>query len=115
MKSLLLFLALAVAAHAAPPAGREIELLLAYVGGLDGAVFIRNGGEHTATEAQAHLRMKWEKQADKVKSAEDFITLCASQSALSGTRYEIRLKDGRKVYTDELLRTELARLRKPKP
>lgn len=114
MKLLLLFLALAGAVHAATPATREIELLLAYVGGLDSATFIRNGGEHTAAEAQAHPRMKWEKQADQVKSAEDFIALCASRSSLSGARYEIRRKDGTKVYADDLLRAELARLRTPK-
>jgi len=114
MKSLFLFLALTVAAQASTPATKEIEALISYLGGLDGAVFIRNGSEHTAQEAAAHVRMKWEKQTDKVKTAEDFIVLCASQSSMSGSRYEIRLKDGRKIFADDLLKAELARLREPK-
>jgi hypothetical protein len=114
MKTLILFLAMAVTLQAATPAAKEIESLLNYLGGLDGAVFIRNGGEHTAKEAEAHVRMKWEKQAPQIKTTEDFITLCASQSSLSSTRYEIRLKDGRKVYADDLLKAELARMRAPK-
>lgn len=116
MKILLLFLALAATVQAATPAIKikEIEALLSYLGGLDRAVFIRNGSEHTAKEAEAHIRMKWEKQTDKVKTAEDFIALCASQSSMSGARYEICLKDGKKVFADDLLKAELARMRKPK-
>lgn len=113
MRKILLFLVLALAAHAAPPL-KEIESLLAYLGGLDGAVFIRNGSEHTAKEAETHVRMKWDKQADQIRNAEEFIALCASKSSLSGTRYEIRLKDGRKVFADDLLRAELARMRTEK-
>lgn len=116
----LLFLLCATLSHAAtatptptPPA-KEIESLLAYVGGLDGAVFIRNGSEHTAKDAAAHLRTKWEQQKDQVHTAEDFITLCAAKSSLSGTPYEIRLKDGKKLPAETLLRAELLRLRAPK-
>ena len=117
MKIVALFLALLVGAQAAGPANKvttEIESLLTYLGGLDGAVFIRNGSEHTAKEAEAHVRMKWEKQADKIKTAEEFIALCASQSSLSGTRYEIRLKAGKTVFADDLLKTELVRMRDSK-
>ena len=96
MKSLsvVFFLLAATACHAANP-DKEIESLLHYLGALDGAVFIRNGSEHTAPEAEAHLRMKWEKQQDKIHSAEDFIVLCGTQSSMSGTPYEIRFKDGK--------------------
>ena len=96
----------------AMPQNAEIEALLSYLNNLDGAVFIRNGSEHTATEAAAHLRLKWEKQAGKIKTAEDFIALCGSKSSISGRRYQIRLKDGQLRYADELLTERLRRIRK---
>lgn len=99
------------AAHAAPPAA-EIESLLAYVRALEGATFIRNGAEHSAPEAASHLRMKWEKQRAKVRTAEDFITLCASKSSMSGERYQIRFNDGHLSYADDVLSAELTRRRK---
>lgn len=97
---------------AAAEPNEEIEALLSYVKGLDGAVFIRNGREHSAIAAEAHLRMKWEKQAKQIATAEDFISLCASKSFVSGKRYQIRLKDGASKYADELLLEQLAIIRK---
>jgi len=115
MKSfcLLFFLLAAATCNAANP-DKEIESLLHYLGALDGAVFIRNGSEHTAPEAEAHLRMKWEKQQDQIHSAEDFIRLCGTQSSMSGTPYEIRFKDGKQLPAAEVLRAELKRMRAAK-
>ena len=96
----------------ARPAGAEIEALLGYLKGLDGAVFIRNGSEHTAVEAEAHLRMKWQKQTEKIISAEDFVALCGSKSSISGQRYQIRFKDGQLRYCDEVLAERLREIRK---
>jgi hypothetical protein len=112
MKLLALFAFLlgVTALHASPPAA-EIESLLTYVRGLEGCAFIRNGTEHSAPDAASHLRMKWEKQRAKVRTAEEFIALCASKSSMSGERYQIRFKDGRLAYADDVLGAELARLR----
>jgi len=113
MKKLLLFvLAFFVTspAWAATPAA-EIEALLNYVKTLDGAVFIRNGTEHKPAGAESHLRMKWEKQTSKIKTAEDFIRLCATQSSLSGDLYQIRLKDGTTRPAAEVLTQRLKELR----
>ena len=98
-------------AWAAQPTA-EIETLLGYLKNLDGAVFIRNGSEHTAAEGEAHLRMKWEKQAEKIKTAEDFILLCGSKSSQSGQRYQIRFKDGTLQYSDEVLTRQLGEIRR---
>lgn len=115
MRMLLLFLFSALVANAAT-ADREIEALLAHLGRLDGAVFIRNGSEHSAADAEAHLRMKWNRQKEQIRTAEDFIERCASKSSQSGKRYEIRLKDGQKVFADDFLRSDLTALRaRPKP
>ncbi|MBI2512528.1 MAG: DUF5329 family protein [Opitutae bacterium] len=104
-------LSLVSIAHAAAAATTEIEALLAHVKQLEGAAFIRNGSEHTPVAAEAHLRMKWEKQAAKIKTAEDFIELCATKSSLSSDRYRIRMKDGAVRDSAEVLRERLAELR----
>lgn len=110
LPGLLAFLLSGITALAISP-NTEIEALLGYLKNLGGAVFIRNGSEHTATEAAAHLRLKWEKQAGKIKTAEDFIARCGSKSSLSGQRYQIRLKDGQTRYADELLTERLRQIR----
>ena len=104
----LFFASLVLAAQA----NSEIEALLGSLKALDGAVFIRNGTEHSAGDAEAHLRMKWQKQSDKIKSAEDFIALCGSKSSVSGERYQIRFKDGQLRYSDDVLVEWLREIRK---
>lgn len=72
----------------------KINYLIASVEGLQGATFIRNGSEHDARTASSHLRRKLKAMGDKVKTAEDFISLCASKSSMTGKPYLIRLADG---------------------
>lgn len=98
----------------APPLteAQKIDRLITYIGNLQGAVFIRNGDEHTAAEAAQHMQMKREKAGDRVKTVDDFIRLCASRSYLSGKAYQIRLADGRTLTSEQVLREELARLEK---
>lgn len=88
----------------------KIDRLIAFVGGLQGAVFIRNGDEHTAPEAARHLQTKREKAGNRVRTADDFIRLCASHSYLSGEAYLIRFPDGRTRTAEDVLREQLARL-----
>ncbi|ACB75126.1 DUF5329 family protein [Opitutus terrae] len=107
---LLLFLLAGTAVLSAAPRD-EIEGLLCYLRKADGAVFIRNGHEHTPLEAETHLRLKWEKQGNRISSAEQFIALCGSRSSITGERYRIRFKDGQLRYTDEVLTEQLQRLR----
>lgn len=109
---LLVGLSFTSVAHAASTATVEIEALLAHVKQLDGAAFIRNGSEHTPVQAEAHLRMKWQKQTARIKTAEDFIEWCATKSSLSGERYRIRLKDGSVRDSAEMLRERLAEIRR---
>ena len=58
---------------------KRIDFLLSSVENMRGAKFIRNGTEHDGKEAAAHLRMKLQKAGDKVRTADDFIRLCASK------------------------------------
>lgn len=86
--------------------------LIAHVKQLDGAAFIRNGSEHTPAAAEAHLRLKWEKQSARIKTAEDFIEWCATKSSTSGERYRIRMKDGTERDSAELFRARLTDIRR---
>ncbi|MGH8442405.1 MAG: DUF5329 family protein [Nevskiaceae bacterium] len=89
---------------------QKIDWLIVYVGGLKDAVFIRNGAEHSPADAAKHLQLKREKAGSRVRTAGDFIRLCASYSSLSGEAYLIRYADGRTRTAEDVLREELARL-----
>ena len=93
-----------------PAESAKIEALIATVAALpEGTALIRNGEAHPAKAAAEHLRMKWGKAGKRVQTAEDFITVCASQSYLSGKPYLIRFADGREVPTGPWLRQQLKR------
>lgn len=84
-----------------------IQRLIASVEALDGAVFIRNGSEHTPRAAAEHLRLKLKNAGARVKTADDFIRLCASRSFLSGKPYTIRMPDGTTIETEVFFRNKL--------
>ena len=88
----------------------KIDHLVGYIGNLRGVAFIRNGKEYGPAEAAKHLQYKREKAGDRVRTAGDFIRLCASHSYLSGEAYLIRFEDGRTRTAEDLLREELSRI-----
>lgn len=102
--------ALLFAAPSPAPEAQKIETLIQAVAALQGAVFIRNGSEHTPAEAADHLRLKWRNAGKRVKTAPEFIQFCAMGSSMSGQPYQIRLKDGRTVLCRDWLWTELKRM-----
>jgi hypothetical protein len=106
----LLPFATSAAAQATPSESQKIEQLIASVQNLKGAVFIRNGTEYGGAQAADHLRMKWKKAGGRVKTAEDFIRLCASGSYLSGKKYQIRFADGRIVDSEQFFHEELKKI-----
>ncbi|MGQ0553854.1 MAG: DUF5329 family protein [Planctomycetota bacterium] len=85
----------------------RIEELLSALESQVGCVFIRNGSEYTAAQAAEHLRGKLSSKRSEVRSLDDFISLCASKSSLSGKDYRIRRADGKEVTSAEFLK-ELA-------
>jgi len=85
----------------------KIQYLIASVEALEGARFIRNGREYDTRAASNHLRLKLKTLGDKVKTAEDFIHLCASKSSLSGEPYLIRLADGSTVKSEIFFKDKL--------
>jgi len=69
-------------------AAAEIEYLLTTMGQSD-CTFIRNGEEHDAEDAEAHLRMKYRRGKRYASTAEDFIENLASKSSMSRKPYLI--------------------------
>jgi transketolase C-terminal domain/subunit len=103
--------ALLILAAPAPTDAQKIESLIQAVANLRGAVFIRNGSEHSPREAADHLRLKWKNAGGRVKTAPDFIRFCATGSSLSGKPYQIRLENGRTVPARDWLWSELKRMK----
>jgi hypothetical protein len=85
----------------------RITALIQAVESLQGAKFIRNGTEYDGKTAAEHLRLKLSKAGERVKTAEDFITGCASKSSLSGQKYRIRLADGTESDSEIFFRSKL--------
>jgi hypothetical protein len=105
------FLTLAAIGLAGEPAATEssrIEYLLAVVASLQDAQFIRNGKTYDSKAAVDHMRTKLHLAGRRVRTAEDFIRYCASESSVSGQPYEIRFADGRVVRAADFLRQKLA-------
>ncbi len=90
--SFLLVLALpAVLLARAPLQQERIEFLLHSIEGAKGARFIRNGSEYDSAAAIKHLRMKLDYGGDRIRTAEDFVKYCATESSLTHRKYSIRL------------------------
>ncbi len=106
----LFFLSSAAASAITPGERARIEALIHHVESLEGAVFIRNGSEHSCKEAAAHMRRKWEALGDRVQTADDFIKFAATQSSITGSAYTIRWKDGRVMESGPYLRQYLKKL-----
>lgn len=49
----------------------------------------RNGEMHAGKETAEHIKKKYDYVKDKIVSAEDFIELSATKSALSGNKYPV--------------------------
>jgi hypothetical protein len=74
---------------------RKIEYLITRLETMKDVIFIRNGTEYNAKEATEHLRMKWKRGGNRIKTVDDFIELCASRSYITGQPYKIRFPNGR--------------------
>lgn len=77
--------------------GREqqrIDFLIHSVAASKGLTFIRNGSDYDGGAAAKHLQMKIDYAGDRVKTAEEFVKVCASESSMTHRKYTIRLADG---------------------
>src|SRR6266403_4708592 len=97
-----LIFALVIASSATESLDQTIGYLIDYVT-RSNASFIRNGTPHTPAEAGAHIKAKYEHFRPQIKTPEDFITLSASKSLLTGKPYLVRTTDGRVMRLDKWL------------
>jgi hypothetical protein len=95
------------AANLAPTEAAKIEYLITSVGELQQAQFIRNGTAHDAVSAANHLRRKLKAAGSRIKTADDFIRLCASASSITGAPYRIRFFDGSEIDARDYFRQKL--------
>jgi hypothetical protein len=85
----------------------KIQYLISAVETQEGAKFLRNGRQYDAGAAAAHLRRKLRAAGDRVKTADDFIRLCASTSSISGEPYRILFCDGTAMDAEVFFRNKL--------
>lgn len=91
----------------------KIRYLIASVETLKGAKFVRNGTAYDARSAANHLRLKLKNAGSRVRTAEDFIKYCGSQSSITGDPYWIKLADGTTVKAEIFFRKRLAAYEEP--
>jgi len=108
---LVLLLAPMLAMATQAPAHPEIDALIARVAQARGVVFIRNGSEHSASEAAAHLQRKLAAAHGRITTAEQFIDVLGTRSSFTGIVYRVRFADGRVVDSAVWLRQLLRELR----
>ena len=101
----------AVRNFAAQSPAAQIDALIARVAQAHGVVFIRNGSEHTATEAAAHLQRKLRAAHGRITTPEQFIDVLGTRSSLSGRPYQVRFADGHVVDSAAWLRQLLREVR----
>ena len=69
--------------------------------------FIRNGAEHTASEAAEHLRRKYEYAQEEIQTAQQFIVNIAGRSSTTNEVYLVKLPDGSPVRAEDWFRDRL--------
>ena len=90
--------------------GQTIQHLMAYVAE-SGLTFVRNGRRYSPLEAAEHMDNKYRHFMDEIRTPEDFILLCATESLLTGEPYLIIDEQGVEMKTSEWLKEELYRYR----
>jgi hypothetical protein len=85
----------------------KIQYLIGSIEALPGVTFLRNGVAYDAGKAADHLRLKLRSAGNRVKTAEDFIRLCASKSSVSGKAYRMRFPDGTTMDAEVFFRERL--------
>ena len=87
----------------------EIQHLLQYVEN-SGCEFERNGKVYDSKEARSHIERKYNYVRKYVGETEDFIKYAATESSMSGKKYQV-ICDGNRQTSAGWLKTELSRYR----
>ena len=108
--ALLVLLAFAPSMVRADQTATEIDYLLSTIGQSD-CVFVRNGKEYDAQDAEAHLRMKYRRGKRYAPTTEKFIERLASMSSMSKKPYFIECGDEQRVPSGQWLTNLLSQYR----
>ena len=100
--ALLVLLAFAPSLVRADQTATEIDYLLSTIGQSD-CVFVRNGKEYDAQDAEAHLRMKYRRGKRYAPTTEKFIERLASMSSMSKKPYFIECNGEEPVQSGQWL------------
>jgi len=100
--ALLILLAFAPSLVRADQTATEIDYLLSTIGQSD-CVFVRNGKEYDAQDAEAHLRMKYRRGKRYAPTTEKFIERLASMSSMSKKPYFIECNGEEPVQSGQCL------------
>lgn len=100
--ALLILLAFAPSLVRADQTATEIDYLLSTIGQSD-CVFVRNGKEYDAHDAEAHLRMKYRRGKRYAPTTEKFIERLASMSSMSKKPYFIECNGEEPVQSGQWL------------
>ena len=95
-----------------PVKNDRIEYLLREIS-VSNCTFIRNNSDHSSTEAEKHLRMKYNRTRSRIKTAVAFIDHLASQSSWTGKPYSIRCASSAAEPSRDWLYRKLEQYRKP--
>lgn len=85
----------------------RIDFLIHGVETATNVKFVRNGSEYDGPAGAKHLRMKLDYAGERVKTAEDFVKYCASESSFTHQKYEIRAADGKTTDAATYFHTKL--------
>lgn len=88
----------------------EIEYLLTAVGD-SGCAFLRNGAKHRSDDAEAHLRLKYQRGRRYASTTEAFIERLASASSITRRPYLIACEGAEPVPTGDWLTVRLQEYR----
>lgn len=98
----------------ATPSDQEnkvITALIQRVGRMTTMKFMRNGDEHSSTEAAQHMQAKYAYFKDRIVTAEDFIERCATRSEMTGRPYTVKFANGPEREANAFLLRELREVR----
>ncbi len=90
---------------------REVQHLIDFLSH-SGCRMERNGKPHDAEEAVRHIVRKYNYYRDRIQTTEDFITLAATRSLLSGRSYRVLCNGKESRLMADWLKIELDRYRK---
>lgn len=86
---------------------RRIQKLIDSLNKLENAKFIRNGKEHTVSEAIDHITKKWKWKHSKIKSVAEFIEMIGAKSSATGKPYLVKMQSGKIIKLESWFKQEL--------